>query len=85
MSSGSWGSNVVKGMKKIVYSLVWLLAAVAVALPVALLFGVEASQNTEKINRCEKAGGIFYDGNWGADNCVFPPNGQGVTRGRENK
>ena len=25
--------------------------------------------------KCEEAGGLFYPSGWGADNCVFPPEG----------
>ena len=37
-----------------------------------LMFALAWFSASVDINKCEQAGGIFYSGFFGADNCVFP-------------
>lgn len=51
----------------------WFVFAIPGAIFIALM--VYANLTTVNHNRkiCEDKGGIYYEGGFGADNCVFPP------------
>jgi len=56
----------------------WIAAVFIILVLGGVLWGFikVASQPLKKLGgqiQCEEAGGIFYHGGFGADNCVFPP------------
>lgn len=57
------------------WTLITVIVAFAVMVAVTIVFGKPTDFSAPR-KQCEAAGGLFYPGGWGADNCVFPPESQ---------